>query len=167
MIEVEALQEEVDRRADERMLDVISILIARNPHCRKLEALSVYVQSKLVLHRQKKRMRTPGLSSESSFGLLKRLVAEKRLAYYTADCDCGACKPTNLTNAFPFHESRLNYAYAQERPNDYVICWNCGKSNDEKDLCIHFECWYCGSNPLTKPSQTEESSSNEQRSSQG
>ena len=104
MTAIKSIYEEVECKANARFLDVIDMLIARRPNCRRLAALRAYVHSKLVAHRQKKRERH-NISNDSLFvisntrGLshweLKQVAKSKRADYYETSCDCGFCKLTS------------------------------------------------------------------------
>jgi hypothetical protein len=109
----DGLLEQVERAADERILDVISLLINRKPSCRKLDALYLYVGAKRTLHRMKKKLRWYGnhpvwgarwnnscepypvpqeqAKLEKEFVLVKQQTEQLRRDYYERSCDCGTC----------------------------------------------------------------------------
>lgn len=110
---LDKLVEEVEREADGRILDVITLLINKNPSCRKLDALYVYIGAKRTLHRIKKKLRWYGshptwagralnacdpipipheqAKLEKELNLVKQRTQELRRDYYERQCECGAC----------------------------------------------------------------------------
>jgi hypothetical protein len=110
MSAVEALYQEVENVANARSLDIIDLLIARHPFCRRAAALKDYVLSRLRLHRMKRNRRrdsdigviSPGCFSyiDDAGGFIFEMehkVKSNRINYYHTDCDCGTCKIKEMT----------------------------------------------------------------------
>lgn len=107
---LDGLIDQVEREADEKILDVITLLISKKPSCRKLNSLYIYVGAKQTLHRMKKKLRwfarnpmwrgnacdsitVPQEQAKLEKELInvKQRTEELRRDYYERSCDCGTC----------------------------------------------------------------------------
>jgi len=111
---IEELHKDVERIANERVLEVIDALISKRPYCRRIVSLREYVSAKIDAHYAKKRARyaderslrldlsvlDPHNTRKLSYFEASMVAKSKRMDYYSSNCDCGDCEIKNRPSVF-------------------------------------------------------------------